>query len=408
MSGSANTHARLSPSSAKRWTTCTASPSFIEENADSIPEDTGSEYAREGTQAHDYAEEILNGKTKLEDIPEDFRLYVGKYVGYCRNLVIPGDKVFVESRVPLWYSPEEGGTCDFAAVSDDYVTICDLKYGQGVPVDAEDNLQLLIYALSFIRDLDGVFAFHKGTEVAMHIYQPRYRGGDPAKVWTLTLAELEQIAYEKIDPAIKAIATGEGIEFSPDEDACRWCPAKLLCPARRLDALDAIPGDPADFLALLPDLSRSEKKLPVETRLDKLLVDPDEGLLVALHASRSKLTNLLDDIEEYLTRKALEGSPAKGTKLVLGRPGNRQWADPEAADEFLKRKIPTPDRYTRKLISPTQAEELLNLENQRKSFRDKFASLVSRSDGRPTLALESDKREAIGAPVDLLADVSDL
>jgi hypothetical protein len=147
-SGSHNGHARLAPSASERWMHCTASV-----EACAGIKDSGSEYATEGTQAHDYAEAVLSGKLPIEKVPEDFRPHVKFYTDHCQKLIQPGMVAYVESKVPLFYSPEDTGTVDFAVASEDVVRIRDLKYGAGVLVDAQDNPQLAIYAISLIRDL---------------------------------------------------------------------------------------------------------------------------------------------------------------------------------------------------------------------------------------------------------------
>ena len=48
--------------------------------------------------------------------------------------------------------------------------IIDFKYGQGVLVEAEENPQMMLYALGALRLFDSLYDI---TEVSMSIYQPR-------------------------------------------------------------------------------------------------------------------------------------------------------------------------------------------------------------------------------------------
>lgn len=392
-SGSHNTHSRLAPSASSRWTTCTASPRFLKDNADRLPEDTGSEYANEGTQAHDYAEAILTGRIELDSIPLPFQAAVGYYVKHCRDLVTPDAEVFVESKVPLFYQQEDTGTCDFAVVSDGRIVIADLKYGAGVLVEAEQNKQLAIYAYSFAVALrkEGLWAPDDNWTVEMQIVQPRHHADTPVRTWSITLGELHEFCRD-IDAAAERIRLEQDLVFAPSDSACRWCPAKMLCPARRADLLDALP----DFDDL-PEPPRKGAAAPV-------LEEEAVAKMVQLYENRKKLEKAIEYAEEYLFNLAQQGRPAPGTKLVQGRPGNRQWRDEEAADKLIRQKISADQRYVRKLVSPTVAAELLDLENCSTRFRKLFDNLVVRGEGRPTLALESDKRPAIASLVDGLPE----
>jgi len=408
---------------------CTASIGYIEANAHRIREDGSSSYSDEGTEAHDWAEKYLKGEIGMDDIPTDFRLPLGVYINHCRTLIVenPTAEVMIEYQAPLFYEPDEiekerdgkivmerpTGTVDFALVSDEKVVIRDLKYGQGVAVDAEDNSQLAIYAMSIIRELEeeGLYVFAPDTMVDIGIVQPRYRGDEPVKTWEITLHDLE-VYCEDVTQAVVEIKGGKGfVGFDPGEDTCRWCPAKGFCSAR-LDAL-AEPFDVESFdsLALLPDLSKDEKKLPVEERVK--LQTPSSAHeytdeeLVLIHSKRKQITGMLDDIEDYLADRLAAGEKIPGVKMVLGREGNRAWNDEAAADKLIKQKLKLEERMDIKLKSPTQLEEILSLSEQSTRFQNLFNSFVSRSEGKPVMALESDKRPAIDVAVDLLPDVDE-
>ncbi len=455
-SGSHNTHARLSPSSSKQWTNCTASLAMIEANGHLIPADTSSIYSSEGTTAHDHAANVLLKKITIDEVPEDFRPYVSLYVDHCLALVPEGVSYQVEVQAPLFYQPSSTGTCDFAVITDGLVIIRDLKYGAGVLVSADENTQLAIYAMSLIRTVEDVYDFSNETLVNIGIFQPRHREAHDAVPWVITLKELTEfcdaiekkamIAFGGVTAVQKKLQCGKRdhtaeeilacdtmSQFVPqdgDDGSCRWCDCKGWCQPR-ISFLTADVDLPriagADMLTLLPDLDKEELKAPVTERIEMVeseIVSDDvipefnttsravfrsKEYLVRLLAKKKAITRFLDDVEEYLEALAIAGEPVEGTKLVLGREGNRAWANEEQADVFLKGQgLKQEDRYDFKLKSPTAIEKVLK-DKLEKSTRTKnrFAELITRSPAKPVLALADDKREAIAAPVNMLPDLSD-
>lgn len=447
VSGSSNSHARLSPSSSKQWTHCTASIAFAEANKHRIPKDSSSAFSNEGTIAHEHAANVLLNNITIDKVPEDFRPYVAAYVDHCLATVPDGISYQTEVVANLFYQPESTGTCDFAVVTDDLVVIRDLKYGAGVLVSAHENTQLAVYALSLIRMMEDLYNFQPNTVIDIGIFQPRHREAQDAEPWLTTLAELESFCKAIEYAAIQAhtglervqaklpcgqrnIAAAEVLEASPmvkfhaedgDEGSCRWCKAKAICEIRLAAAVKGM-GLPdlrgEALLALLPDLSKEELKAPVDERITlaacEVMPPGDTGLmisddyLVKIHERSKAIRRFLDDIEEHLEARALAGSPATGTKLVEGRMGNRAWANEDAADTFLKgQKLKEDERYNFKLKSPTEIEKVLAAKLKASTrTANRFAELVSRSPAKPVLALASDKRAAIAAAVDLLPDLA--
>jgi hypothetical protein len=413
----------MSPSSSKQWTACTASIAYVEANRHRVPPEN-TRYADEGTEAHEWAAKILLGQTHEGDIPDNFKPHVPNYVSRClTHAQRLGTAPMVETVVPLWYQNDQTGTCDFAVVTDDEVVIRDLKYGAGVLVKADDNTQAAIYAHSFMEFLGGLYSFHPATKVVIEIDQPRHREADSAKPWVLSYAELQEFCKD-IDRAVLDIQTGNTV-FSPsdgDDGSCRWCKAKTFCPSRAAaaftpldDAAQQLAGMNAlDLLMALPDLTKAEEKKaddPVGARLAKL--DPEapirltDEILVKLFERTKAITSFLGDIADGLSQRAIAGEPIPGLKLVMGREGNREWANEEAADTFLKGQgLKEDQRYNFKLKSPTQAEELI-AEKLEKSKRTatRFSELVTRSAAKPVMAHESDKRPAINAVCAQLPDL---
>ncbi len=391
-------HAKLPPSGSKRWLACTASPLYVEElrQAGTIEGDKDSVYSIEGTEAHDWASSLLLGKRTVDDIPEDFRPHVTEYERVCLECEEGADEQqslrMVEQKVPLFYSPGETGTVDYgflrvnAKGKAEALFIRDLKYGKGVPVDAEENTQLAIYAHSWILEIGSWWGAIPGhIPVSIGIHQPRYNGDDSLKLWDTTVAELAEFCKPilKTARAIVKAKSPDDLEFSPSADVCQFCPAKGICTARATHAFESFP---ADIIGL--DLM-SNLDIPAP---DSLSLET----LVAVWKHKKDITRWLENAEEYLTALATAGTPAEGTKLVAGRDGNRRWKDEKAAAEYLRPRTGSTDIWVTTLISPSQAEKALKAAAvDKKVIETQMVKLTERPAGKEVLALAEDKRDAV-------------
>jgi len=437
-SGSHNKHARLAPSGAKTWTNCTASPAFMLANSHRLPEDTSSAASIEGTACHDWATKYLLKEIDEAQIPEHFRPHVVAYADHCIGLIPEGEPYMVETQVPLFYHPDSSGTLDFGYVSDDLVVIADLKFGQGVQVLAEENLQLSIYAMSLIKLMEGVCDFSPATKIVISIFQPRHREAADQKPWETTMADLTEFCKDieyratqaltgvdrvaaKLPCGKRDIGPGEILEaapmlrFEPSEDVCRWCRSRGFCP-KRLEAatadLDLPQLSVEDMLAEMPDLDKKESKEPVASRVAsvaaKLGAEPlPDSYLVTLVRRRKAIESFLADASEYLEARLLDGEQIEGLKVVMGREGNRAWGNEEDADKWLKNQgLKEADRYDYKLKSPTKIEEVLKEKLSKVArTRNRFDELVSRSPARKVMALADDKRPAVSCDLDAMPDM---
>ena len=367
-------HSRLSPSKATQWTNCTASIPFIEENAARLPREQSSAYADEGTEAHSWSEQVLKGDITLEAVPDEFRPHVKVYVESILALIEPGSRLLVEQRVPLFYLPEERGTVDATVITPlPKIHIRDLKYGAGVLVKSAFNKQLSIYAWSLICQLiDSGIDLELDTPVTIHAVQPRHREwvDEP---WETTVGELQEYCTNEILKPATLILTHGATRFAPSEDACRWCAAKAICTERE------------KFLMGLPsqDFDNLDEILPESVSDERLL---------ELFKYTKEIKSYLDDVAKYLHERAVLMNPVVGTKLVQGRQGNRKWVDDLTADTQLALLgLEIDERYTRSLRSPSEVEGIL----KEKGLHVPIDTLVTRSPGKPTLALVTDKRPEI-------------
>jgi len=98
-------------------------------------------------------------------------------------------------------------------------------------------------------------------------------------------------------------------------------------------------------------------------------------------------------VEGYVTDKLNNGELFEGFKLVEGR-SLRRWASEEQAAQMLEIALGD-DAYTRKLLSPAQAEKKLG-----KTLAKDIQNLIVKPSGKPTLAQENDPRPSVGITAD--------
>ena len=150
-------HALLSASSSHRWLACPPSARLCENY-----EDTGSEYAQQGTDAHSLCEHKLKALLGMEtaDPTEGLEFYDEEmeecacgYAEYVLSLVEEAKKtcrdpvVLIEQRLDFSRYVEEGfGTGDCVIIADGTLYIIDYKHGKGVEVSAEGNPQMMLDA----------------------------------------------------------------------------------------------------------------------------------------------------------------------------------------------------------------------------------------------------------------------
>ncbi|CAB3858501.1 hypothetical protein LMG26854_03343 [Achromobacter aegrifaciens] len=383
-------HATLSPSGAERWSTCPASVQL-----EAGYPDTSSDYADEGTAAHAVAEMALReGKDamaykgrripmragKTVEVTADMATEVQKYVDYVRD-VSAGHELLLEQRLDIsrWV-PEAFGTSDAVILrTDDELHVCDLKFGRGVKVDAEENKQMILYALGALDQFAVVLDFDR---VRMTIHQPRL---NHVSEWAITADELRERgallkaaadrAYLYVDSETPPMPS----DYAPSEKACRFCKAHAACPAKATEVVVTVSRNvkatPDDFDVIAPQGD---------------MAAPDLGVLMSR----------VDEVEAWCKavraeteRRLLLGEPVDGWKLVQGRAGARKWTSEQDAEELLKAmRLKSDEMYDKKVISPTSAEKLLKDTPRRWA---KAQALITKSEGSPSVAPASDKRPAL-------------
>ena len=165
-----NSHAVLSASSSDRWIHCPPSARLCENY-----EDVSSDYAAEGTDAHSLCEYRLkealgipsdNPIESLEWYSKEMEECAEGYAGYVLELVEKAKQsgmtptVLIEQKVDFSRWVNEGfGTADCIVIANKTLNIVDYKHGKGVEVSAEENSQMMLYALGAIaRKTTGCWA----------------------------------------------------------------------------------------------------------------------------------------------------------------------------------------------------------------------------------------------------------
>ncbi len=369
-------HAKLSASGSGQWLNCPGSIKAEEDlRIGKTIIATSSPFAQEGTCAHDLAAVCLTndevpheyiGKT-LTDAPEivvdkEMANYVEEYINYVKSFQ---GNLMVEIRVDFspWV-PAGFGTSD-AIVIDEVTGIChviDLKYGKGVEVFADNNTQGMLYALGVYNDYDFEYEF---DTITIHIYQPRI--GNISE-WSITVKDLLIWADEVVKPAAALCMTDDAPRFAGTKQ-CQWCDAKPTCQTLRKHVEETISSE-FDNL----ELPTVDESLDFQNIL----------------ASKKLIEGWLKAIEGFVFEELEAGKKVPGFKLVKGK-SSRKWSDDVAVEKyFRKKRLKVGEMFNQKLITPPQAEKFLG----KAKYAD-MGELVIKSDGKPALANESDKRPAL-------------
>ena len=369
-------HAKLSASSAHRWTKCTR---CIEVESQ-FPNET-SIYAEEGTFMHELSELYLSNY--LKRIPkQQFSKELKKFeknkyysdethdavLTYVDAVVKKIDEskertkdalIILEQKVDFSPWVEDGfGTSDVITISDGILEVIDLKGGRGVEVSANNNPQLKLYALGAFNEFGFLYDIHK---VKMSIIQPRI---DNFSTYEMSLDDILKWAEEELKPKALLASKGEG-EFCAGEH-CRFCRAKNQCRARAVKNLELLKYEFAD---------------------PALLTDDEIAEIIGV---ASELSKWAGDIYTYAAALAInEGRQWNGYKLVQGR-SNRKYVDEEAVAETAK-AAGYKDIFKQSLVSITEMEKLMG----KKKFNDILGDLVEKPQGKLTLVPESDKRNSV-------------
>ena len=362
-------HALLSASGSKRWLSCTPSAK-LEATLPEQKRGSGAfDFSQEGTTAHTLAEaklryhfgqigteEYENEVSTIKATPyynDDFEAHVDSYVLYVRSQIGEGDYPLFEQRVDFsdWV-PDGFGTADVVILSKHAIRVIDLKFGKGIPVHAQDNPQLRLYALGAYSKFKEEFPEIK--EVSYTIHQPRL---DSISTDGTTISKLVDWANYFVKPKAKKAWSGSG-EFLPGE-WCGFCRAKAQCRAR------------SDYNT---ELARQEFKEPA-------LLSEEEVSQVLTKAQNLK--TWVNDVEEFALNRAVDqGVIPPGYKLGM-TVTHRKISDSQLAATVLVEKGMSPEViWEQPKLKSISVLEKLGPKGQVVSW---LGELVQRPEGAPKL-----------------------
>ena len=362
-------HAYLSASASHRWLQCPPSARLCAEEPDN-----GSEYAMQGTCAHELGQYLLEKAlgypckdptetlsyydAEMQDACEGYRDFVMEQVGEAKK-ICKDPLVCVEQTLDYSKWVEHGfGTGDCVIVSDDTLHIIDLKYGLGVLVQAEENSQLMCYGLGALDTFGDLYEIRK---VKLTIYQPRRNNVDS---WEISVEDLLNWAETVLKPTAALAYAGNG-EFHAGEH-CVFCKVKASCRARAEYALEA---------------AKEEFREPA-----KLTEDEIAELLPKVEA----LADWANDLKAYALKQAIHGVTYPGFKLAEGRSVRKFRNEPTVAAIVAEAGY---DPYEKKLLGITAMTKQLG----KKKFSELLGDYVIKPPGKPVLVPGSDRRPAWNA-----------
>lgn len=395
-----NEHARLSPSAAERWISC---PASIRE-AEKLPvvAEEESIYAAEGTLAHtlaeitagqafglishkEFQEQLIQWEKSVPDeaTRTEMEHHVSGYVEFIRDRLVPGSAFFTEQRFPTGV-PESWGTSDSVIVTPTTVEIIDFKYGAGVPVSAEKNPQLRLYALGALDEFGDLLG--TTTHVTMTIFQPRLNSTSSE---TLSVEALQLWREEVATPAANEALYAPKPRFGPSDSACRWCPLAGICRERMEWATQRDFGDVVGEPAVEPAEPATLTPVEISRVLPRL----------------KSITAWTKDLEAAALDLAYsQGVEIPGFKVVRSG-GQRKITDETAAIQHLIDLGFNAEQVADfKIKGFGVLDKLLGKEETPEILGD----YLTRTQGRESLAPLADKREAITNTSDAAADFAQI
>jgi hypothetical protein len=350
-------------STAKRVMNCPGSVALCA----TMPPRPSSKYADEGTLLHNVMDLILT----TNQTPESFVGMTYQDIKLTQELI--EDKIYpalrlldevdpkkemeyeTETRVGFGdYLPNVFGSTDLLGRIGTRAIILDWKFGSGVAVEAEENPQLMFYAAAAMRTKASQWVFDGATEIECIIVQP-----PEIKRWVTTPERIKQFEHE--------LKVAVQIAQKPDAplangDHCRWCAAKPVCP-KMTGAVD---------------------------RALALAVGDIDAMQISHYLKQADtLEQWVTDLRALAHTMIEAGAIVPEWKLVAKR-ATRQWMDEDLAAKELAKDISLDEMYTKKLLSPAQAEKIL-----KKAKKELPANQVVAISSGSTLAPVDDPRPAV-------------
>lgn len=362
-------HSPLGASSAERWMNCVGSTALLARLQ--LPPTDAPDYRQNGVAAHAVAAHcLLQGCDAWETVGETFETVtvdqnmadaVQVYLDTVRPHMTETATVMIEERIGKDHirrpHPQFYGTVDFAAYDTERLTVVDYKHGEGIVVDVEWNPQIMYYAYGILLTRPNV---REDREVLLKIVQPRaFHPDGPVREWATTAGEIINWAETQLIPAMEVAGMENSFKTG---DWCRFCPAKLICPA-----LVGIFGAAAKAdMSMVPNLSN--ERLGLEWQ------------------QIAAVNHYVKALKDETQRRMLQAIDIPDLKLVYQK-ANRVWKDGAvdlATKQFGEEAFTKPE-----IKSPAKLAEL---GEDAKKFVAEWAFTPKTG---LTVALASDKKPAV-------------
>ena len=288
-------HAKYSASGSHKWTNCSASLEL-----ESKMPSKDSFFSQEGTFAHDIAYKFVSSTLSDNDlvgIPSEMIDCAKAYSSYINNIVTH-DLVTKCFEKTVYFGEMIGVSDDLGFGTADCILydsltkdlhVIDFKYGKGVKVVAEDNTQLLLYAVGACKEFVG----NEIVKVHLHIVQPRINH------YEKTTLDINHLTDYWIPFFTKKVALTKDASdlFNPSISVCKFCKAKPVCPALkgRVDNLQSF--------------MKSSKviNLVEEEQINEIL------------SSSELIIDYLSSVKDYVYSKAQDSGSFAGWTLSKGK-----------------------------------------------------------------------------------------
>lgn len=350
-----------------------------------IPEPPSSEHALEGTEFHKHMElysplfleergdEVVDYLQSIEFKYEDMEFYLWESLNELdklwKSFTSKHNKCEKYFELKINFGEDVYGTSDVVFVGVNKKTgktdcVCiDWKYGKGVRVSAEENLQGIAYGIGAVNTLKlsnvGVCMVII-AQVRLNNWSRFTFEGDEIGMWRRRIEEIVQKAkdvYEGKLPLLENMAAGEH---------CRFCKALSVCPKQKELVMGAVES--------------KLEELPLEELVKKLTLDEQ----VSIFLKKGLIEDFLEAVAKNLNHALQTGAEHHAVKLVRTN-GRRGWKEEVTAEDLIAAGIKDP--YEKKLIGITKAIKQVG--------ENGIKNLLTTPEGKIELVRADDKRPAI-------------
>lgn len=306
-------HSATGASSMERWEKCPGSVAFIP-----LVDRATTEYADEGTLAHELAAQWLSTGVVPSFPSEEMRVAVSQYVQTCLKYIQVtqlnlGATYGVEYQFKL--SADIFGTIDFWAYWPwlQRLIVIDFKYGAGLYVPVQDNSQGQYYATALRLALGLPVAY-----VEIGIMQPRCMVGTeipPFRTIEYPVAHLVAF-YERMQRGIEATKSPFAPLVTGPHCAKTFCPAAAICPQMQAEGKQALAVNTVPAKGQAYDPRELAYWLTKRAALKRFVRSLDEFAYAELRAGRTIPGFKL--VEKRAQRKYQDSSVMANTFAMFG------------------------------------------------------------------------------------------